>query len=300
MRNNFFNARSNSTIINVGSNYSQEMREHKVLSTEQIQRIAPTVYADTAHSSRSARYVHIPTFDVIEGLRDNGFLPVHVQVSRTRDEDKQGHAKHIMRFRHKDELSDVRAHADWRERAWFEIIIRNAHDGTSGFDILGGMFRPICLNGLAHGDKTLQVKVPHKGKDCLQRVVEGAHAVLESKHRVLEARDLMEQTVLTEEEQAAYAQAMTGIRYAQSHIAKGLLPPVNPETVIGTVRREQDNGNELWKLFNRCQENLTQGGLRTNDETRRSYTRPITGMADLLANQAMWLFSQRVAEAKAG
>lgn len=293
MRNEMFGS------INIGQNYKQEARQHSVLTLDQIEKGWPTVMATAAHSSRSSRYVHIPTYDVIAGLQEQGFLPVHVQMARTRDEDKQGHAKHIVRFRHKDNLEDVRVHADWRNREWFEIIMKNAHDGTAGYVMCAGWFRPTCLNGMAYGEKTAEVRVPHKGKDCLQRVVEGAFKVLEQKDRVKESRDLMAETVLTDAEQAAYAVAMTNIRYAQSHVAQGIMPPVDPSRVLGHVRRVEDQGSDLWRVFMRCQENLTQGGLRTNDPTRRSHTRPITGTADHLANQAMWQFTQMLAQAKA-
>lgn len=291
-RSNFFGS------INVGQNYSQEAREHSVLSDDQIRRIAPTVFAPTKHESRSERYVHIPTFDVIAGLREQGFLPVHVTCAKARKDSKVGHEKHIMRFRHTSQLVDTAARADWRTAEWYEVIVGNAHDGTSGYFMCGGWFRRVCLNGMAHGDKACEIRVAHKGKDCLKRVVDGAFQVLEMKDRVVAERDLMAETVLDEDEQKAYAIGMTSIRYAQSHVAQGVLPPVNPERVL-SVRRPEDEGNDLWSLFNRSQEWLTQGGLRTNDPTRRSFTRGITGTADLLANRAMWLFSQQVAQKKA-
>lgn len=287
----FFGRRS------MGANYSREQRQHVVLDDAALLRRAPSIFADSAHDSRSQRYVHIPTFDVISGMRAEGFLPVHVTQARARTEDKQAHTKHILRFRHESQLDDVRGLAgEWRNREWYEVIMINSHDGSSGYVMTGGWFRFTCLNGMVFGDKGCEVRVRHQGKDCVQKVVEGAFTVLAQKDRVAESRNLMASTVLDAQEQEAYAAAMTGIRYA-ARLEAGEKPPVEHMRAL-TTHRTEDDGNSIWQLFNRAQENLTQGGLRTTETNRRSYTRGITGMADHMVNQAMWMFTERVAQSK--
>lgn len=282
---------------NLGANYNREHRVHAVLSDAQLVARAPSIFAETKHDSRSERYVHIPTFDVIAGMRKEGFLPVHVQQARARTEDKKDHTKHILRFRHESQLDDVRGGTDdWRKKEWYEVILINSHDGSSGYVMTGGWFRFACLNGMVFGDKSCEVRVRHSGRDCMQKVVEGAYTVLGYKERVAESRELMRATVLDAAEQEAYAAAMTGIRYA-AQIEEGKAPPVEPSRVL-TVHRAEDDGAQLWQVFNRAQENLTQGGLRTTDRKRRTYTRGVTGMADHLVNQAMWLFTHQVAKHK--
>ena len=290
--NHFFSGRAN-----LGANYGREARVHQVLDNDALVRRAPSIFADSAHDSRSKRYVHIPTFDVIEGLRNEGFLPVHVQQARARTEDKSAFTKHIIRFRHDSQMQDVRSlEGDWRKHEWYEVVLVNSHDGSSGYVMTGGWFRFVCLNGMVFGDKGMEVRVRHSGRDCIQKVVEGAFAVLNQKERVAGSRELMAATVLDAAEQQAYATAMTAIRYA-SHIEAGQTPPVDPMSVL-TPHRSEDDGNSVWQLFNRAQENLTQGGLRTTETNRRTYTRGITGMTDHSVNQLMWAFTQQVAELK--
>lgn len=60
-----------------------------------------------AHSSRSARYDYIATADVIAGLRREGFAPVLARQSRLHDTDRNGHTKHLIRFRHEGPASRV-------------------------------------------------------------------------------------------------------------------------------------------------------------------------------------------------
>ena len=54
------------------------LRSHTPLSDDQIARIAPSIFAQEAHESRSERYVYIPTIDVLNGLRHEGFEPFMV------------------------------------------------------------------------------------------------------------------------------------------------------------------------------------------------------------------------------
>lgn len=43
------------------------------LSDDQIRRVAPSIFADGKHESRSERYTYIPTIEVLRGLRNEGF-----------------------------------------------------------------------------------------------------------------------------------------------------------------------------------------------------------------------------------
>jgi hypothetical protein len=84
---------------------------------------APTLFAEGKHSSRSERYSHIPTYEVIKALAKEGFQPYEVRVGGSGDEDKRAHTKHLVRFR--------REGTQLVGGAYFETILRNAHDGTS-------------------------------------------------------------------------------------------------------------------------------------------------------------------------
>lgn len=58
-----------------------------------------------------------------------------------------------------------------------EIVLLNSHDGTSSDQMLAGMFRFVCSNGLVCGDTVADVRVPHKG-DVAGHAIEGAFEVL--------------------------------------------------------------------------------------------------------------------------
>lgn len=71
-----------------------------VMSDDMLRKVAPSIFATEAHDSRSARYTYIPTVDILNGLRREGFQPVAAMQSRARDESKRDHTKHLIRLRH--------------------------------------------------------------------------------------------------------------------------------------------------------------------------------------------------------
>ena len=51
------------------------LRSDYPLSDDQIHRVAPSIFADAPHESRSQRYAYIPTAAVLTELRKEGFQP---------------------------------------------------------------------------------------------------------------------------------------------------------------------------------------------------------------------------------
>jgi hypothetical protein len=60
----------------------------QVLTNDMIRARAPSAFAETPHDSRSERYAFIPTSQVIDAMRNEGFLPVFAAQSRSRIEGK--------------------------------------------------------------------------------------------------------------------------------------------------------------------------------------------------------------------
>src|SRR3954471_4469210 len=76
------------------------------LSNDQLHRSAPSIFAPTPWHRMSDRYRFVPTIEVVDMLRDRGFMPVRAQQSRSRIEGKGAFTKHLLRFRH-DSLIDA-------------------------------------------------------------------------------------------------------------------------------------------------------------------------------------------------
>ena len=115
--------------------------------------------------------------------------------------DKSG--KHMIRLRHASQLNDAEAN---------EIVLLNSHDGTSSYQLLAGLLRFVCQNGLVFGDTVADVRVPHKG-DVAGQVIEGAYEVLSGFDRVKESRDAMRAITLNDGESDVFARAALALKY---------------------------------------------------------------------------------------
>jgi hypothetical protein len=72
---------------------------NSALTETEMRRIAPSIFAVTAHESRSERFQPIPTIDVLRGLIWEGFMPVGAKQSCSRSEGKADFTKHLIRLR---------------------------------------------------------------------------------------------------------------------------------------------------------------------------------------------------------
>lgn len=266
---------------------SPVLRSDSPLSDDQIHRVAPSIFAEAPHESRSQRYAYIPTATVLTELRKEGFQPFMVTQTRTRHEDRRDYTKHMIRLRHASQIN-ARGEAN-------EIILLNAHDGTSSYQMLAGMFRFVCSNGLVCGDTVADVRVPHKG-DVAGQVIEGAYQVLHGFDRALESRESMQAITLHDSEAEVFARAALSLKYDDPD-----KPAPITESQILMPRRFGDRRPDLWSVFNRTQENLTKGGLHGRSANgRRQQTRPVQGIdSDIRLNRALWLLADGLRQLKA-
>ncbi|AVS80763.1 hypothetical protein C8244_06980 [Paracidovorax avenae] len=265
---------------------SPSLRSDSPLSDDQIRRVAPSIFAEAPHESRSQRYSYIPTAAVLNELRKEGFQPFAVTQTRVRDEGKREHTKHMIRLRHASQINGAEA---------AEVILLNSHDGTSSYQMLAGMFRFVCHNGLVCGDTVADVRVPHKG-DVAGSVIEGAFEVLSGFERVKECRDLMRSVTLDEGEAEVFARAALALKYDDPN-----KPAPVTESQVLMPRRFDDRRPDLWTTFNRVQENITKGGLAGRSANgRRQQTRPVQGIdSDVRLNRALWLLADGLRQLKA-
>jgi len=263
------------------------VRAQTPLSDDQIRKVAPSIFAESKHTSRSERYTYIPTSDVLRGLRREGFEPFMVAQTRVRDEAKREHTKHMMRLRHASQINGAEAK---------EIVLLNSHDGSSSYQMLAGMFRFVCSNGMVCGDTMSDIRVPHKG-NVVDRVIEGAFDILDGFTRVVEEREGMKALGLISGEQAAFARAALELRYDTEAAAA----PVTESQLLQT-RRFEDRPNDLWTTFNRVQENMIQGGLQGRTAAGRPMrTRPVVGIDQgVKLNRALWVLAEEMRKLRGG
>lgn len=273
---------------------SRVVRSDEPLSNDTLRRVAPSIFAEDKHCSRSQRYTYLPTIAVVEALRREGFQPFMAAQGISRIEGKTPFTKHMLRMRH---ASQVREQGEANE-----VILINSHDGTSAFQLLASRFRFVCQNGMVCGDILDDIRVKHKG-NVQDQVVAGAYQVLDGFTRVVEEVDVMRQLPMSREEQIIFAETALSLRYDVDEATGRVKSPVQPEQALES-RRFEDRDNSLWIAFNRLQENLTRGGqpgqTRTADnKVRNVTTRPVNSIdSNVKLNRALWVLAERMGQLK--
>jgi hypothetical protein len=107
--------------------------------------------------------------------------------SRVRDPGKREYTKHMLRLRHATQIVGEEAN---------EVVLLNSHDGTSSYQMLAGVLRFVCQNGMVAGDSVRDIRIPHKG-NIARNVIDGAFDVLDTFDLIREQTDSMRGVELT-------------------------------------------------------------------------------------------------------
>jgi hypothetical protein len=270
------------------------LRADVPLTEDQMRAAAPSVFAEGKHASRSERYTYIPTIEVLRGLRKEGFEPFMVAQGASRIEGKAAFTKHMIRMRHAGQVQ-TRPEAN-------EIILINSHDGASSYQMLAGMLRFVCCNGLVVGDVVEDIRIPHKG-NIQGEVIEGAFRVLEQFEAVEEHTEAMKALPLEPREEIAFATAALALRFGERGVEEGgghRPAPVTAEQ-LNEARRIEDVGHNLWTTFQRVQENVLRGGQPGRSvQGRRLHTRPVGSIdRSVSLNRALWMLAEEMRQIKA-
>ncbi|EEV6071896.1 DUF945 domain-containing protein [Escherichia coli] len=254
------------------------IRRERPLTDDELMQFVPSVFSGDKHESRSERYTYIPTINIINKLRDEGFQPFFACQSRVRDLGRREYSKHMLRLRRE-------GHINGQEVP--EIILLNSHDGSSSYQMIPGIFRFVCTNGLVCGNNFGEIRVPHKG-DIVGQVIEGAYEVLGVFDKVTDNMEAMKEIHLNSDEQHLFGRAALMVRYEDENKT-----PVTPEQII-TPRRREDKQNDLWTTWQRVQENMIKGGLSGRSTSgKNTRTRGITGIdGDIRINKALWMIAE--------
>jgi len=262
----------------------------KPLDNTMLAKLAPSIFAENAHERTSARYTFIPTIQVVDALRAEGWEPVKAMQSIVRDLGRAGFQKHMLRFRHRNNLTLDPTQMLLGETIP-EIVLVNGHDGSSTYQIHGGLFRLICHNGMVVADSTIEKVVTRHSGNIINDVIEGTYHVIEEVPKVVEKIDSWKSITLDAREQDIFGQAALLLRWDEDKA------PINERQVLG-VRREEDSRPDLWTTFNRVQENIMRGGIRGIGSTgRRTRTREVKSVTEnVKLNKALWTLTDEFAK----
>ncbi len=230
------------------------------MNNEALRQAAPSVFATAQHQSRSDRYSMIPTVAVVDALRDAGWNPVAAREQKVRNENRLGFQKHELRFSNRS--SDLSV-----GDSMVEMVLTNAHDGSSSYQIQAGIFRPVCANGMVVCESLFaKHAIKHINLDP-QDVIDVTAEVIESVPEIAESVDGFRSLALPEPVREAFAKEALMLRYGIDEESQlNEKAPVTADKLL-TARRSADAGDDLWATLNVIQENVIRGGL--SDRRRR-------------------------------
>lgn len=256
------------------------------LSNQELLQQSPTLFTEQPHHETSDKYHFVSTIEVIDKIKTLNWHPVAVQQSSVRDEEKEGYQRHLVRFRHFDDLLNPQENV-------VELLLFNSHDRSTAFSISAGIFRFVCANGLVIADSIFEsYKIKHIG-NRLNDVHTAINNITAFKPVLQDKINRFESIELTQEERASFARSSVALRF-DKHLKvdeKDLLIP----------HREEDGKDDLYTTLNVIQENLLQGNISgTNTTTGRKFTsREITSISkDVEVNQGLWDIAERIASIK--
>lgn len=256
------------------------------LRLEVLERACPAIFASEPDSCVSANYSFIPTKPILEAIVADGWVLTGASnqlKGRGSSARVKPHGAHLLRFRRED--TDITASKD----GFFEIVLMNSHDRTKRYTLQAGIFRMICTNGLIVGNHALTpTKITHYNiRQTQDDLVTGARALAACSSQLSELMDRLRQRMTTKEEQIAFASKAIETRYRGSETS------LSAATVL-LPRRPEDEGDSLWSVFNRVQENLIVGGMNTG----RGHTRPVVSLFEsTMLNVKLWQQMEALADA---
>lgn len=238
---------------------------------------------DGVWHKRSDRYQPVNTKEIATAFEQHGLRVMEMQTWVRRNPRRTAFSQHTLRFGFTNgktlkQVGDVIP----------QILMRNSHDGGERFELWGGAYRLACLNGLIVSDTEFvaPVRVRHSSRVVLDALM-ALDVFVEQFKSIHQHIDAMRVLKLDDTQQRVFAARALELRSE----AKGVIQPV----ALLQERRAADKGNDLWRVFNRVQENLLRGGVAgktaANHETKTREVQNITKQITLNAN--LWSLAMR-------
>ena len=230
-----------------------DLQKVEFMNKKEMSEIAPSIFTMKPSNEVTEKYTHIPTEKVIDDMELLGWGVVDVKQVKARTAKTQGVQKHLVVFRN----NDVVINGEDGDTVFPQIVMTNSHDGKNAFQFTAGLFRMICENGLVIAtDEFEDLKMRHMGYtfEDLQVLIRG---MVEKLPLTVEAMNKMKDVELEEEQMFNLAKSFLDIR------VEGTQNTYDNQAIedVLNVQRKADEGNMLWEVFNRIQENIIDGNF---------------------------------------
>ena len=236
----------------------------------------PALFAKHPSEEVSNKYNFISSERVMNILGDKGWFPREAFYRKPRkDTTNPLHKRHCVRF--SPEIAQRKDQPVENGVSWPEIVMYNSHDGTSSLTLMCGIFRLVCSNGLTIKDKDLgEVRIRHDNASLqfdnyLPAILNGFG------HRANLASYYIRRWGKVELDRgqrfAMYRKALNlrghdKLLYEDCAYANGRFRQTLHE--IDRPKRDADDKQDLYTVFNRMQERIVRGGYEYPSDSTNS------------------------------
>jgi len=266
---------------------TEKFKTLPVLAEAAIRELAPQVYTKQAYTSTSKKYTFIPTHQIIKDMKELGWQVCSAQSMKSTDKIQQQYGKHLIKFFNPNIFIEGPNNT---VEAYPQIVVMNNHRGWGKFKFEIGVFRLVCSNGMVVKDKDMgSFVMRHLGYsfDELKVLVNQA---VEALPTIVTKINKFSERVMTHAEQAAFATAALKVRLGEDRVCTDQ----EIRQVLQSTRKE-DDGSSLWRVFNRVQEHLLNGGFETT--TTAGTFRKVRKISNMLKNvelnQQLWALTSQ-------
>ena len=239
----------------------------------------PSVFAEAPSPLVSDKYQFIRTSEVLETLSDLGWNPREMSEVRARKPHTKGFQKHLVRLTNPGFIVTKNVGDEVPE-----IVLTNSHNGKNSFSFRIGIYRLVCSNGLViPTEEFTNITVKHIGNMAsqIQEVVErmsSSFSGVFSDVQKMKSRKLSPVEMRSLSRRALETRNLT-LEEDLSSKADEILSP----------QREEDDGNDLWSVYNRIQENLINGNFEVR--TKKGYRKGTSIRSidrNIKINESLW------------
>lgn len=254
------------------------------ISLEAAKAMAPAIFAtEPASYINRSRYHFTPTFEIIDMMKDMGYLLTGAKQSSTKIDLRRNHGVHIVEFQHPDLY--VKDSTNNEVEARPTIVMVNSSDGSRPFDFQMGMFRLVCSNGLIVKDKDLGGFKERHTKFTFDQIKSMIGQKVDALPKTIEKINSWNGIEMSSKDRFAFATQALALRLGSDRV-----PEQYEIHSILEPKRAADKHNNLWCTYNVVQENLIRGGFQLNERQARPITNP---WQDLELNKGLWSLAEK-------
>jgi len=194
--------------------------------------------------------IYLETIDVLKNLQGQGWLINGVCEERSRN---RKISSHYVKLEHPD--FTIRTNKNTTEGI-ANLYISNSCSGKKPMNLDFGIHRLVCSNGLVRRDSFIEFNFKHN-RTSMERIPMALQNINKNINKSLKEFEKLKSKELTPQQIDELATNAALLRFERN--------TVDYHQLLRSYRIE-DEGNNLWNVYNRIQENLTKPNLLIDND----------------------------------